>query len=218
MLLNAVYSNGKFNINAVSDDMLKVQRVDGSILYDAFELSFNNVNKTRTFTTDTIDIVQSINKNGVVVNVYSKSETDIVLNLKSDRNNAYLKTDVYVVLSILQAGIDRRVLINAVDINGKLNINAVSNDILKTQKVNGSTVYDSFELSFNTFDKTSILKVNNVDMLASLSLKASASNVYATQDINNNDCMYDNALNNKADTSNTYLKTEIDTKCAALPA
>ena len=55
-------------------------------------------------------------------------------------------------------------------------------------------------------------------MLASLSLKASASNVYATQDINHNDCIYDNALNNKADTSNTYLKTEIDTKCAALPA
>ena len=91
MLLNAVDSNGKFNINAVSDDMLKVKRVDGSILYDAFELSFNNVNKTRTFTTDAIDIVQSINKNGVVVNVYSKSETDIGLNLKSDQNNADLK-------------------------------------------------------------------------------------------------------------------------------
>ena len=29
---------------------------------------------------------------------------------------------------------------------------------------------------------------------------------------------YDNALNTKADKSNTYLKTELDTKVAALPA
>ena len=38
-------------------------------------------------------------------------------------------------LSILQAGIDRRVLINAVDINGKFKINATLNDILKIQKL-----------------------------------------------------------------------------------
>ena len=39
------------------------------------------------------------------------------------------KTDVDVFESILQAAIDRRGLINAVDINGKFKINAVSNDI-----------------------------------------------------------------------------------------
>ena len=37
-------------------------------------------------------------------------------------------------LSILQAGIDRRVLLNAVDINGKLKINGAANDILKISK------------------------------------------------------------------------------------
>ena len=36
-------------------------------------------------------------------------------------------------LSILQAGIDRRVLINAVNINGKFEINATSTDIFKIQ-------------------------------------------------------------------------------------
>ena len=59
-------------------------------------------------------------------------------------------------LSILQAGIDNRVLINAVDINGKFKINAVSHDILKTQRVDGTTLYDSFKLSLNPVDKTSI--------------------------------------------------------------
>ena len=66
-------------------------------------------------------------------------------------------------LSILQAGIDRRVQINTVDIDGKFKINAVSNDILKIQKVDASTLYDAFELSFNNVDKTIILKLNNVD-------------------------------------------------------
>ena len=59
-------------------------------------------------------------------------------------------------------GIDTRVLINAVDINGKFKLNAVSNDILKIQRVDGRTLYDSFELSFNPVDKTIIFKLNNV--------------------------------------------------------
>ena len=49
-------------------------------------------------------------------------------------------------LPLLQAGIDRRVIINAVDINGKFKITGASNDILKTQKVDGLTVYDALEL------------------------------------------------------------------------
>ena len=81
---------------------------------------------------------------------------------------------------------------------------------MKTQKVDGSTLYDSFELSFNTVDKTSILKLNNIDMLESITNKALASNVYTKNEINNNDIIYANALNNKADKTNTYLKTEID--------
>ena len=46
----------------------------------------------------------------------------------------HIKNWGWCVLSILQAAIDRRVLINAVDINGKFKINGVSNDILKVQK------------------------------------------------------------------------------------
>ena len=63
------------------------------------------------------------------------------------------------VLSILQSGIYRRVLRNAVDINGRFKINAVSNYVLKTQRVDGSPLYDDLELSHNAVDKTSILKL-----------------------------------------------------------
>ena len=89
------------------------------------------------------------------------------MNTKADESNNYLKTDVDVCLSILQAGINRRVLINAVDVNGSFKINATTNGILKIQKVDGSTFYDSLELSFNTVDKPSILKTNNIHVLAS---------------------------------------------------
>ena len=82
------------------------------------------------------------------------------LNNKSDKINTQLKNDFDVLLSILQAGINNRVLINAVDINGKFKINATTNDILKNQKVYGSTSYNSLDLSFNTVDKTAIFKVN----------------------------------------------------------
>ena len=102
-------------------------------------------------------------------------------------------------LSTSQAAIDRRVLINTVDINGKFKLNATTNDILKIQKVEGALLYDALELSFNMIDKTNILKLNNVDILSTLNLKASASNVYAKEEITNNDFIYDNALNTKAD-------------------
>ena len=40
-----------------------------------------------------------------------------------------------------------------------LKINGVANDILQIQKkVDGSIVYDTLELSFNSIDKASILK------------------------------------------------------------
>ena len=64
-----------------------------------------------------------------------------------------MKTDVDVLVSILQAGINNRVLIHTADINGKFKINATTNDILKIQKVDGSTIYDSVEISFNIIDK-----------------------------------------------------------------
>ena len=66
------------------------------------------------------------------------------MNTKADKTNTYLKTDVDVCLSIVQAGILNRVLIHAVYINGNFKLHATTNDILKNQKVDGSTLYDSF--------------------------------------------------------------------------
>ena len=94
----------------------------------------------------------------MAANVYSRYEIDISLNSKSNTLTTYLKTDVNVALSSLQAGVDNRVFSNNVAINRKFKINAVSTDILKNQRVDGTIVYDLFELSFNPIDKTSILK------------------------------------------------------------
>ena len=71
----------------------------------------------------------------MAVNAYSKSEIDIGLNLKSYTIDTYQKAEVNVALSILQAGKDRRVLINAVDINGNFKINATPNAILKNKEL-----------------------------------------------------------------------------------
>ena len=74
--------------------------------------------------------------------------------------------------SIKQAVIYRRVLINAVYSHGKFKLNANSNDRLELQKIDGSTLYDSLELSFNTVDKTSISKLSTIDILAFLKLES----------------------------------------------
>ena len=76
----------------------------------------------------------------------------------------YIPSEINVALGNLQAGIDNRVLINAVDINGEFKINAASNDILKIQSVDGTTLYDSCELSLNPVGKTSISKNKNVNI------------------------------------------------------
>ena len=65
---------------------------------------------------------------------YYERGTDIQVLTKSNKYDNYLNTGVDVCLSILQAGIDRRVLLNAVDINGKLKLNGAANDILKISK------------------------------------------------------------------------------------
>ena len=69
-----------------------------------------------------------------------------------------MKTDVYACLSSSQAGINNRVLIKSVDISCKFKINTTSDNSYNIQK-QGTILYDSFELSFNTVDKTSILKL-----------------------------------------------------------
>ena len=66
--------------------------------------------------------------------------SDIKLLTKSDNVDTYFKKDVDVFLSILQAGIHRRVGVTVVDIDGNFKINGVSNDILNIQTVDGSTL------------------------------------------------------------------------------
>ena len=105
------------------------------------------------------------------------------LNTKADKIDTQLKNDVDVFLYILQAGIYRRVLINAVDINGKTKIKATTNDRLKIQKVDGSTIYESLELSFNIIDKTSILKTNDIDILQAIHHKAAINDVYNKHEV-----------------------------------
>ena len=89
--ITVVDSHGIFKIHDVSSDILKTQRVDLSLVYDAFELSFNNVDKRNILTNNTVDILQSINNNAVSVNVCSKSEIDTGLNLKADKFNTSQK-------------------------------------------------------------------------------------------------------------------------------
>ena len=78
------------------------------------------------------------------------------MNNKAHNSKTDLKTDVDTCLSILQAGIATRVLINTLDINRKIKQHATSDNIFKIQNIDGSTLYDSLELSFNTIDKTII--------------------------------------------------------------
>ena len=85
---NAVGSNGKVKINAVANGILRIQRVDGTTLYDSFELSINTVDQTSMFKLTNVNISQAINNNNdVAVTVYSKSEADTGLNLTADNFN-----------------------------------------------------------------------------------------------------------------------------------
>ena len=59
-------------------------------------------------------------------------------------------------------------------------------------------------------DTTRILKLTDIDILSSTSSRASASNVYTNQEITQVDITVANALKNKSDKTNTYLKTKVD--------
>ena len=189
-MINTIDSNGKSKIHATTHDITTTQKVDGSTLYDALELSFNTIDKTAILKTNNIDVLAPLALKASASTVYTKQEINDVyiafansLNTKADKTTTCLKTDVDVLLYILQAGINNRILTKSVDVNGKFKTHATTNDILNTQKVDGSTLYDSLELSFNTVDKTSILKLNNINMLASVASKFSYNNVYTKQEI-----------------------------------
>ena len=49
--------------------------------------------------------------------------------------------------------------------------------------MDGSTVYDDLDLSCNSFDKASILRINHGDILASINTKAVSNGVYNKSDI-----------------------------------
>ena len=68
-------------------------------------------------------------------------------------------------LAILHAGRDRRVLVKAVDTNGRLNIHDVSHGMLKIQKVDGPTLYDALEFTFNPVDKTSLCGLKKTKLI-----------------------------------------------------
>ena len=90
--------------------------------------------------------------------MYSTVDLDYVLNLKSSKTNTHLQYDINVVLGILQAGRYKQVGANVVNVDGKFNINAVSNHVLKIQKVDGSILYDALELYLNMVEQKFNLK------------------------------------------------------------
>jgi hypothetical protein len=139
-----------------------------------------------------IDIIASLALKAVASNVYTKEEinnfntsltnnSNSSLTGKADKSDTYNKTDMNVSLSILQASIDNKVQISTVDINSRFKILTSVDHNFKIQRKIGAILYDSLDLIFNDTDKTSMLKINNIDILASLALKSDASNVYTKQ-------------------------------------
>ena len=211
-------SNDVDKINGVSHDILKNQKVDGSILHDALELSFHVSDKASMLNVNNVDILASINNMAVSIDVYNRADIDLScsslvgaapavlntivelatalgndsnyattiqtqMNNTSDKLTTYSTTYVNVALGFLQAGIDNIGLTNAVDSNGKFKIQATSNDILKTQRVYGTILYDSCGLSFNTVDKTSIIQKQNVNILQAISNDDVDANVCSKSEI-----------------------------------
>ena len=143
--------------NGVSSDRLKIQKIDGSALYDALELSFNSADKCSILKLNNVDILASINNKAVSNDVYTNDDIDLTfssligsapailntsvelatdlgndskyattihnhINNKADKLDTYMKSEINVALGILQAGIDNRVWVNAVDINDTVNL------------------------------------------------------------------------------------------------
>jgi hypothetical protein len=167
------------------------------------------------------EVLDTINELAAALNNDNNYATHIQNQINDKQNNGTccLKSEMDVYITGLNAGINTRVSKSVVNIDGKFKITtSEDNHILKIQTIIGLTPYDALDLSFNTEGKTSILSVNNIDILASLASKASASNVYTKEEITNNDFFFGNALNNKADKSTTYNKTETNVNLSILQA
>ena len=233
----AVDIQSKFKIKATSDDILKIQKIDGSILHDTLEISFNPVDKTSILKFNNVDILDSISNKAVSNNVYNKTEVDLkfssligaspdVLNTivelatalnndsnyaaaiqtqlsnKADKTDTYPKAEINTAILTINASLDNKCSTYAVDIQSKFKIKAISDDVLKIQKISGSNVHDCLELEFNPVDNTSKLKLNNVDIMQSISTNT----------------VSEEALSLKADKSDTYPKAEINTAILTINA
>jgi hypothetical protein len=142
-------------------------------LYDSLDLIFNDTDETSILKVNNIDILSMLNRKASSSDVYTKydidnlnNNSDTSLNNKAYKSTTSDTTETNVYLSILQAGIDNKVLINTVDINGKFKIITTTDDNFKIQRTIGTTLYDSLDLIFNDTDQTTILKVNNIDILS----------------------------------------------------
>ena len=88
----------------------------------------------------------------------------------------------------------------------------------KVEKVDASAVYDALDLSFNTVDKTSKIKAEHVDIIASLNLKALYSCVYTKQYMYDFNISFTNSLNSKSDNLYTYSKVDVKVCLSILEA
>ena len=87
VLTNTVDINGQCNINATSNAIFNMQKVDVSILYDSLELSFSTGDNTSILNFNNNDIVPYLNLAALAVDVYNKTDVDIGLNIKAGKTN-----------------------------------------------------------------------------------------------------------------------------------
>jgi hypothetical protein len=167
------------------------------------------------------EVLNTINELAAALNNDENYATNIQNQINNKQNNGtcYLKSETDAYITGLNAGINTKVSKPVIDIDGKFKIiTSEDNNTLKIQKVIGLTPYDSLDLTYDTENNSSILKVNNIDILERLALKAYASNVYTKEEINNNDIIFAAALNNKADKLTTYTKVESNVNLSILQA
>ena len=93
---------------------------------------------------------------------------NVKLNDKADKSDTYPKAEINTAILTINASLDNKCSTYAVDIQSKFKIKAISDNVLKIQKIVGSNVYDALSLEFNPENNTSTLKVNNVNILDSV--------------------------------------------------
>jgi hypothetical protein len=114
------------------------------------------------------EVLNTINELAAALNNDENYATNIQNQLNNKQNNGtcYLKSEMDAYITGLNAGINSRVSKSVIDIDGKFKIiTSEDNNTLKIQKVIGLTPYDSLDLIYDTENNSSILKINNIDIL-----------------------------------------------------